>query len=146
MGYAKTRWAYFPWSFFVVAAASPLTGVVGGLPIAIISGNGGGIPVFYILSCIILMTFAVGFIAMSRYVNNAGAFYTYISKGLGDHWGASASVLALMAYASIQVAIVAMLGFFYSAVFGGACRFASSLVDAEHGIYGDCLGAGHQAG
>ena len=111
-GLRKNTWGVFSLVFFVVAAASPLTGVVGGLPVAIISGNGGGIPVFYILSCIILMLFAVGFIAMSRHVNNAGAFYTYISKGMGENWGASASVLALMAYISIQIAIVAMLGFF----------------------------------
>ncbi|MBK0097382.1 APC family permease [Erwinia sp. S63] len=111
-GLRKNTLGLFSLVFFVVAAASPLTGVVGGLPVAIISGNGGGIPVFYILSCIILMLFAVGFIAMSRHVNNAGAFYTYISKGMGENWGASASVLALMAYISIQIAIVAMLGFF----------------------------------
>ncbi|HDU1553944.1 TPA: APC family permease [Klebsiella pneumoniae] len=111
-GLRKNTLGLFSLVFFVVAAASPLTGVVGGLPVAIISGNGGGIPVFYILSCVILMLFAVGFIVMSRHVNNAGAFYTYIAKGLGDNWGASASVLALMAYFSIQIAIVAMLGFF----------------------------------
>ena len=111
-GLRKNTLGLFSLVFFVVAAASPLTGVVGGLPVAIISGNGGGIPVFYILSCIILMLFAVGFIAMSRYVNNAGAFYTYISVGLGENWGASASILALMAYFTIQIAIVAMLGFF----------------------------------
>ncbi|KJV48992.1 amino acid permease [Pantoea sp. BL1] len=111
-GLRKNTLGLFSLVFFVVAAASPLTGVVGGLPVAIISGNGGGIPVFYILSCIILMLFAVGFIAMSRHVNNAGAFYTYISKGMGESTGASASVLALMAYISIQIAIVAMLGFF----------------------------------
>ena len=111
-GLRKNTLGLFSLVFFVVAAASPLTGVVGGLPVAIISGNGGGIPVFYILSCIILMLFAVGFIAMSRHVNNAGAFYTYISKGMGENWGASASVLAVMAYISIQIAIVAMLGFF----------------------------------
>jgi amino acid transporter len=111
-GLRKNTLGLFSLVFFVVAAASPLTGVVGGLPVAIISGNGGGIPVFYILSCIVLMLFAVGFIAMSRHVNNAGAFYTYISKGMGENWGASASVLALMAYISIQIAIVAMLGFF----------------------------------
>ncbi|KJV30127.1 APC family permease [Pantoea sp. SM3] len=111
-GLRKNTLGLFSLVFFVVAAASPLTGVVGGLPVAIISGNGGGIPVFYILSCIILMLFAVGFIAMSRHVNNAGAFYTYISKGMGENTGASASVLALMAYISIQIAIVAMLGFF----------------------------------
>ncbi|MBA6167366.1 APC family permease, partial [Klebsiella variicola] len=53
-GLRKNTLGLFSLVFFVVAAASPLTGVVGGLPIAIISGNGGGIPVFYILSCIIL--------------------------------------------------------------------------------------------
>ena len=111
-GLRKNSLGLFSLIFFVVAAASPLTGVVGGLPVAIISGNGGGIPVFYLLSCAILLLFAVGFIAMSRYVSNAGAFYTYISAGLGENWGASASVLALTAYFSIQIAIIAMLGFF----------------------------------
>lgn len=98
--------------FFVVAAASPLTGVVGGLPVAIFAGNGGGIPVIYILAGIILMIFSVGFIAMSRFVTNSGAFYTYIAMGLGKNSGAAASLVALLAYFAIQVAVVAMLGFF----------------------------------
>jgi len=98
--------------FFVVAAASPLTGVVGGLPVAISTGNGGGIPVIYLIACLILMLFSVGYLAMSRYVTDAGAFYAYISKGLGESWGASASMLALLAYFSVQTAIMAMLGFF----------------------------------
>ncbi|TLV04982.1 APC family permease [Klebsiella indica] len=100
--------------FFVVAAASPLTGVVGGLPVAIFAGNGGGIPVIYILAGIILMIFSVGFIAMSRYVTNSGAFYTYISMGLGKNAGASASLVALIAYFAIQIAVIAMLGLFAS--------------------------------
>ncbi|MGB9097436.1 APC family permease [Erwinia sp.] len=111
-GLRKNTLGLFSLVFFVVAAASPLTGVVGGLPVAIFTGNGGGIPVIYILACLILMLFSVGYIAMSRYVKSAGAFYTYISQGLGENWGASASVLALVAYFSIQTAIVAMLGFF----------------------------------
>jgi len=111
-GLRKNTLGLFSLVFFVVAAASPLTGVVGGLPVAIISGNGAGIPVFYVLSCVILMLFSVGFITMSRHVSNSGAFYTYISKGLGEKWGASASVIALLAYFSIQIAVVAMLGFF----------------------------------
>lgn len=116
-GLRKNTLGLFSLVFFVVAAASPLTGVVGGLPIAIISGNGAGIPVFYLLSCVILMLFAVGFIAMSRYVNNAGAFYTYISTGIGENWGGAASVVALIAYLSIQIAIVAMLGYFMQLFF-----------------------------
>lgn len=108
----KNTLGLFSLVFFVVAAASPLTGVVGGSPVAIFSGNGGGIPVIYILACIILMVFSVGFITMSRYVKSSGAFYSYISKGLGESWGGSASILALMAYFSVQLAVVAMLGFF----------------------------------
>lgn len=111
-GLRKNTLGLFSLVFFVIAAASPLTGVVGGLPVAIISGNGAGIPVFYILSCAILMLFSVGFITMSRHVSDSGAFYTYISKGLGNKWGSSASIIALLAYFSIQTAIVAMLGFF----------------------------------
>lgn len=111
-GLRKNTLGLFSLVFFVVAAASPLTGVVGGLPVAIFSGNGGGIPVIYILACAILMIFSVGFIVMSKYVQSSGAFYSYISSGLGENWGASASVLALMAYFSVQMAVVAMLGFF----------------------------------
>ncbi|QCR38432.1 APC family permease [Nissabacter sp. SGAir0207] len=111
-GLRKNTLGLFSLVFFVVAAASPLTGVVGGLPVAIFTGNGAGIPVIYIVACAILMLFSVGYIAMSRHVTDSGAFYTYISTGLGENWGASASVLALMAYFSIQAAVVSMLGFF----------------------------------
>ena len=89
-GLRKNTLGLFSLVFFVIAAASPLTGVVGGLPVAIIAGNGGGIPVFYIFSCIILMLFSVGFVTMSRHIKNSGAFYTYISTGLGKNWGAPA--------------------------------------------------------
>jgi len=76
-GLGKNRLGLFSLVFFVVAAASPLTGVVGGLPVAILSGNGGGIPVIYLFACLILMLFSVGYIAMSRHVKSAGAFYTW---------------------------------------------------------------------
>lgn len=111
-GLRKNSLGLFSLVFFVVAAASPLTGVVGGLPVAIFTGNGGGIPVIYIMACAILMVFSVGYIAMSRHVSDSGAFYTYISKGLGENCGAAASVVALIAYFSVQTAVVAMLGFF----------------------------------
>lgn len=111
-GLRKNTLGLFSLIFFVVAAASPLTGVVGGLPVAIAGGNSAGIATFYLLSCVILILFSIGFLAMSQYVKNSGAFYTYIRQGLGDNWGSSASIIALLAYISIQIAIVAMLGYF----------------------------------
>ncbi|MCU8588846.1 amino acid transporter [Erwinia pyrifoliae] len=90
----------------------PLTGVVGRLPAVIFTGNGGGIPVICIMACAILMIFSVGDIAMSRHVSDAGAFNTYISKGLGENCGASASIVALIACFSVKTAVVSMPGFF----------------------------------
>lgn len=98
--------------FFVVAAASPLTGLIGAMPVAILEGNGAGISGIYVLSGLILLLFAVGFITMSKYIKNSGAFYAYISAGLGSKLGVSGLALAILAYASIQIAIAAIFGLF----------------------------------
>lgn len=77
------------WSiiFFVIAAASPLTGVVGGLPVAFMAGNDSGVPGVYVVAGVLLVVFSFCFVAMSRYVVNAGAFYSYIEQGLGINSG-----------------------------------------------------------
>lgn len=98
--------------FFVVAAASPLTGLTGGMPVAILEGNGSGVSGIYVLSGLILLIFSVGFITMSRYIKNSGAFYAYISAGLGSRLGISGLALAILAYVSIQIAIAAIFGLF----------------------------------
>lgn len=100
--------------FFVVAAASPLTGIVGALPIAFMAGNGAGVPGVYVIAGLILLVFTFGFVAMSRHVVNAGAFYSYISVGLGRKLGIAGLSLALLAYTAIQLSVVAMFGFFAS--------------------------------
>ncbi|EKX68501.1 amino acid permease, partial [Streptomyces ipomoeae 91-03] len=68
--------------FFVVAAAAPLTVMAGVAPLAILFG-GIGAPVAYLAVGVVLVLFAVGFTAMTPYIRNAGAFYSYIARGLG---------------------------------------------------------------
>lgn len=101
------------WSlvFFVVAAASPLTGVVGALPIAYMAGNGAGVPGVFLVTGIILGLFAVGFVAMGRHVVNAGAFYSYISASMGPKWGLSGLKVALLAYSAMEISVATMFGF-----------------------------------
>lgn len=98
--------------FFVVAAASPLTGFVGGIPLVIGIGNGAGAPGAYLLAGLILLLFSIGFIAMSPYVKNAGAFYSYISLGIGRKAGVSGLGLAILTYVAIYMAVAAMFGLF----------------------------------
>ncbi|WP_111895892.1 APC family permease [Acinetobacter sp. MB5] len=98
--------------FFVIAAASPLTGVVGALPVAFFVGNGAGVPGVFLLAGILLILFSFGFVAMSRYVINSGAFYAYIIQGLGITCGLSGLNLALLGYTCMQLAISSMFGLF----------------------------------
>jgi amino acid transporter len=102
------------WSiiFFVVAAASPLTGVVGAVPVAFFAGNGAGVPGVFMLAGLILLVFSFGYVAMSRHIVNAGAFYSYIAIGLGRKCGIAGLKVALLAYASVQLSVVSMFGFF----------------------------------
>lgn len=82
---------------FVVAAAAPLTLMAGVAPVAIAIG-GVGAPVAYLFAMIVLAFFAVGYVAMARYIRNSGAFFAFISAGLGRALGGASGVMTLIAY------------------------------------------------
>ncbi|MCJ8507124.1 APC family permease [Rhizobium lemnae] len=97
--------------FFVVAAAAPLTAVVGATPPAFAFGNGAGVPGAFVLAGLLYLIFSVGFTTMGRHVGGAGAFYTYITQGIGKPAGVGGAFIALLTYSSVQIAIYALLGF-----------------------------------
>jgi amino acid transporter len=96
--------------FMVVAAAAPLTVIAGTVPVGLGAGNGPAFPTTFALCCAILLLFAVGFCAMSRHVPNAGAFYTYIQRGLGRAPGMGSAFLALVTYTAVQLAVYGYIG------------------------------------
>lgn len=71
-------------AFFVISAAAPLTGMAGGAPFAMLLGNGAGVPFAYLLVTILMLVFAVGYVAMARHHTSAGAFYAYVARAMGD--------------------------------------------------------------
>ena len=62
--------------FFVIAAAAPLTGMLGIIPVAIRLGNGAGVP---------------------------GAFYAYLAQGLGRSFGVGGAFVAVVSYTSLLI-------------------------------------------
>ncbi|MGY0486905.1 APC family permease [Streptomyces sp. WG-D5] len=96
-------------AFFVVSAAAPLTVMAGVAPIAIALG-GVGAPAGYLLAGITLAVFAVGFTAMSRHVTGGGAFYSYITQGLGRPAGIGAALLAMVGYNGMEIGVYGLLG------------------------------------
>ncbi len=103
--------------FFVVAAAAPLT-VVGSLFSVIVGiGNGAGIAGAFFLVSLVLLIFAVGYVAMSRHIVDAGDFYAFVSVGLGRPPGLGVAGLAIFAYTAIQLGVIGALGYYAGAFF-----------------------------
>lgn len=96
--------------FFVVAASAPLVGMTGAVPVAIVLGNGAGVPGAYLAVGLVLLVFAVGFGAMSSKVSNSGAFFAYVGRGLGIGPGVGSAFVSLLAYITVQLAIYGFFG------------------------------------
>lgn len=96
--------------FMVMAAAAPLTVIGGNVPLAIGLGPGPGAPAGFAIATVVLLLFSVGFVAMTPHVAEAGAFYSYVTTGLGKRAGMGVAFVALVAYTAIQVGIYGYMG------------------------------------
>ena len=98
--------------FMAVANAAPITAMTGNVPIAIGYGNGLGAPAGYLVATIVLTLFAIGFVSMARYITTAGAFYGFITHGLGQVWGMASGALATMAYVVFEGSLIGIFAYF----------------------------------
>lgn len=95
----------------LLAATAPLMVVAGVMPETFGVMGVVGQPLLFVVLAAVLALFSVGYAEMSRHVHNAGAFYSYIARGLGGTAGAAASMVALVAYNAMQVGIYGVFGF-----------------------------------
>ncbi len=96
--------------FFGVAGAAPLTVILGAVTTIYAVIGSTAVPMSYFVAAAILSVFTVGFVAMSRHIVNSGAFYSYISHGLGRVAGVGAAFVALPAYALMQIGLFGLFG------------------------------------
>jgi amino acid transporter len=96
--------------FFTVAASAPLTVLGGGVTTTLAVTGNAGVPLSFLILALALALFAVGYAAMSRHVANAGAFYSYLAKGLGPVWGVAGAFVALISYNTIQIGLYGLFG------------------------------------
>lgn len=108
--------------FSVVAWAAPLLVVVGLMP-SMIAFGGNGIIAALAVATVILLLFSVGYTAVTRYVERPGAFYAYITAGLGRETGLGGAFLAMSGYLVLLLSTWAAFG-----VYGRAL-----VVDTFHG-------------
>jgi amino acid transporter len=96
--------------FFVLAGVAPLTVAAGVIPTAYATTGLTGIPAAFLLVAVVLAVWATGYVAMTRHITNAGAFYAFIARGLGRPAGIAAALIALVAYSFLQVGLYGALG------------------------------------
>lgn len=94
----------------VVAAAAPVTVVVANFPIILAVSGSVGAPLMILVASVILLLFSVGYAWMTPHVPDAGAFYSYIDRGLGRRLGLGAASIALLSYVLLTVSMTCYLG------------------------------------
>jgi amino acid transporter len=94
----------------VLAFSAPLTVVIAWIPFLVMF-NGIGAPTAFLVAALLLLVFSVGFTTMTHYIPNPGAFYAYITAGLGRVAGLGAGFLAIYAYLLLMLAGSAYAGF-----------------------------------
>jgi hypothetical protein len=92
------------WEFFVIAAVAPMAAIVGASPI-VFSAKGVAAPTTYLLAALLFVVFAVGYVAMSHHITNAGGFVAYIAQGFGARLATAAAGLVILAYTALQAAL-----------------------------------------
>lgn len=98
--------------FMVVATAAPITAMSGNTPYIIGYGVGENAPAVFLVVTIILTIFSIGYVRLARHITTTGAFYGFVSHGLGRLPGLGSGVLALFAYLIFEVAIAGAFAYF----------------------------------
>ncbi|WP_019579861.1 APC family permease [Pseudomonas mandelii] len=93
-----------------LAYAGPLAGTAGYITFVVGFGNGLGAPSAFLAVMVAFLFFSVGYGALSRYVPNPGAFYAYITAGLGRPSGLGSAFLVLSSYFCIGVGFYGFAG------------------------------------
>ncbi|MDI5966378.1 APC family permease [Streptantibioticus silvisoli] len=107
----------------IVAAAAPLSAMVGTVPLAIAFGTGAGVPAAFTFAGITLLCFSVGFAVSARRTGGVGGFYVSVADGLGRPPAAATGYVAVVSYNCATFGLVGALGYF------------THLVLADHGVH-----------
>jgi amino acid transporter len=107
---ARNRLGVSAVMFFILAGVAPLTVTAGVVPTAYAVTGLTGVPAAFLMVAVVLAVFAIGYVAMAQRIPNAGAFYAFISQGLGKPAGVGGALVAVVAYNLLQVGLYGMIG------------------------------------
>lgn len=111
---ASGRLNAFSIAFLVLAVAAPIGAITGPAVLGVVLGNGTGMVGTYVVVTVLVVIFAFGYAAIARHVQQTGAFYSYVQRGLGRITGGGAAFIALLTYLAAMCTVTGAFGFFGS--------------------------------
>jgi amino acid transporter len=88
-------------------------------PQLVVGFAGAAMPLVMAVSLVASLIVANGVAAMARELPSAGAFYTYVARGLGPRYGFVTGILMFLAYALLVPAELALIGIYSHDILGG---------------------------
>ena len=79
--------------------------------------SGEATPLVYLICTVAMLITATGIMEMAREFPSAGAFYTYVTRGLGARAGFVTGALMFVAYALLPPAEIGLIGSFLQSTF-----------------------------
>jgi amino acid transporter len=98
--------------FMAVAATAPLTALSSNVSLSVALGSGGATVGFLLGVGALMALFAVGYIVLTRYVTEAGAYAAFVEFGLGRSAGAAIAFIAVLAYNLAATGMIVATGYF----------------------------------
>ncbi|MCY1144055.1 APC family permease [Actinoplanes sp. Pm04-4] len=97
-------------TFHGLGAVTPLTIIIGAVPLGFGQLHQIATPAGYLLAAAILGIFATGLSTVAAHLPHAGALHSYVAAGLGAPAAGAAAIIALIAYSTILVGLFGAFG------------------------------------
>ncbi len=129
----------------VVSAVAPISVLAAGIPV-VFAIQGAATPAMFVIAGALFALFAVGYVAMSRHMVNAGGFVAYVNRAFGKRAATAMSVVTLLFYLASIVAFYAISGAVAAMTLGEnvsipLVTFCFVIVVAVLGVFGVSLSA-----
>jgi amino acid transporter len=98
--------------FLTITGSAPISAMLFNVPIMVGFGQGVGAPAAFEFAAVVLVVFAVGYVAMARKKTTAGGFYSYISHGLGRELGIGTGYASVVAYSVFEASLAGGFAYF----------------------------------
>lgn len=105
-------------ALLMIAAASPLSSMLGNIPGGLIFGNGPGLPAAFIGAALLMAVLLVIYLALHHTLPGVSGFAGYVRAGLGPGLGTGAAYVTMVGYIAATLSYAVGVGYFGSLIAG----------------------------